>query len=221
MPSNNAFNFRTEIINHSENMVFSEVFYEILSIPLKKYENQTIDEYFTNLSPKETNDLINETFEFIKCFMNKNISVNVNKTMLENDNLISDIYTKMAKLSRTNNLKFAIEVSENCCEIVFNESFKKHINKIKDFGIKLWLDDFGTGQSNFTSVLSGVFDTIKIDKSIFWDLYSHCQPLLVEIINYFNNSLNYQIIIEGVEEEDQLNFAYRNNCLAQGFIFRK
>lgn len=221
------FKFRLEIIQcHHHQKSVNCISYEVLSTPLDLGSGSgsgsalSIDDYFFNLDDNNSKILIEETFAYIKQFHNVCISVNINKSMIINQNNLELLYQNISLLPKENNLKIALEINERCCNIVQSEEFERHILNVKKLGVQVWLDDFGTGEANLASITSDVFDVIKIDKSIFWELYGQSQNLLIEMIKYFIEILDKRVIIEGVENIEQLSFVFKHKCSAQGYILR-
>ncbi|WFA08612.1 GGDEF domain-containing phosphodiesterase [Tissierella sp. Yu-01] len=96
------------------------------------------------------------------------------------------------------------------------------LNKIKEAGIKVSLDDYGTGYNSLRYLTKGVFpyDYIKIDKGF---IDSICQKqnlsLLSGIIDTAH-TLGIKVVAEGVEEEDQMNLLKEVGCdVIQGYYY--
>lgn len=153
--------------------------------------------------------------------INLGVSVNFSQAhfMLEG---ICDTILNMLKLYKINPSMLRIEITE---EIVSNEiiDLKGIMEKLGHEGVKFYLDDFGTGYSNFASVLGLPFDVIKIDKSL---LYKACEDksnykVLKNLVKALQEA-SYDVLVEGVETEQQLNIAKMMNInLIQGFYYSK
>jgi EAL domain-containing protein (putative c-di-GMP-specific phosphodiesterase class I) len=95
------------------------------------------------------------------------------------------------------------------------------LRELRELGIKVYLDDFGTGFSSLSYLHRFAVDTLKIDKSFVAGL-SGGQPAIVESIVALAKTLGTQVIAEGVETEEQMAELIRLGCSqAQGFFFSK
>ncbi len=95
--------------------------------------------------------------------------------------------------------------------------------EFKKLGIKLSVDDFGTGYSSLSYLRRFPVDILKIDQSFIRDLnLSSGDDSLVKAIIAMGQSLNLDIIAEGVESNEQLDFLQKHDCnFAQGYFFSK
>ncbi len=114
-----------------------------------------------------------------------------------------------------------IEVTESVMQNVDHSN--RVIKELHDLGVKIAIDDFGTGYSSL-SVLNNIFiDIVKIDKS-FIDgiLIKENTASLVKTIIQMGKSLNFHIVAEGIETEEQAEFLKINECsFGQGYLFSK
>ncbi|MBN1142314.1 MAG: EAL domain-containing protein [Deltaproteobacteria bacterium] len=95
--------------------------------------------------------------------------------------------------------------------------------KLKELGISLQIDDFGTGFSNFNSLKRYKADYLKIDRSFIMDALSEPpSAAIVQSIITIAHNLGITAVAEGVETKDQLAFITRHGCDEyQGFLFSK
>jgi len=101
------------------------------------------------------------------------------------------------------------------------ESIIATMNRLKESGIRFSLDDFGTGYSSLQYLKRLPLDQIKIDQSFIRDLSTDSSDLaIVRTIIAMAHSLNFDVIAEGVETEEQRQFLLNMGCPNyQGYFF--
>jgi diguanylate cyclase (GGDEF)-like protein len=94
------------------------------------------------------------------------------------------------------------------------------LHELKDMGVKVAIDDFGTGYSSFTYLSRFPIDELKIDRSFIHGLTSQRgSPAIVGAMIALGRALNLQVVAEGVETAQQLEFLRARNCHQyQGFL---
>ena len=97
------------------------------------------------------------------------------------------------------------------------------LQALDEMSVRLALDDFGTGYSSLSHLKKFPVDTVKIDKSFIHDVSTDPgDATVVEAIIAMAHRLNLQVVGEGVETNDQLEFLRSSGCdLAQGYYFSK
>jgi diguanylate cyclase (GGDEF)-like protein/PAS domain S-box-containing protein len=91
---------------------------------------------------------------------------------------------------------------------------------LKKLGIRISLDDFGTGHSSLAYLKRFPIDTLKIDQSFIHDITRDPDTAaIVTAIIAMGHSLRLKVIAEGVEFTDQAVFLKRHNCdQMQGYL---
>jgi diguanylate cyclase (GGDEF)-like protein/PAS domain S-box-containing protein len=95
------------------------------------------------------------------------------------------------------------------------------LRKLREMGVRVVLDDFGTGHSSLAYLKSLPLDAIKIDRTFVAAIPgSAADASLVMAILEMARGLSLRVIAEGVETEEQLAFLTANGCRqAQGYLF--
>jgi EAL domain-containing protein (putative c-di-GMP-specific phosphodiesterase class I) len=90
-------------------------------------------------------------------------------------------------------------------------------------GAKLSMDDFGTGYSSLSVLKKFPLHELKIDRSFVKDLPENTNDAAISrTIIQMAQSLNFEVVAEGVETADQLEFLKKEGChLIQGYFFYK
>ena len=92
--------------------------------------------------------------------------------------------------------------------------------ELRELGIRVWLDDFGTGFSGLSHLRRMAVDGVKIDRSFIADVLRDPDDLaLATAIIAMAHSLGMTVVAEGVELEGQYALLRERGCdLAQGFL---
>ena len=101
---------------------------------------------------------------------------------------------------------------------VFNDVLKE----LTKAGFSFSMDDYGTGYSNVTSLLKGKYKLVKIDKSLLWSATNEKGRDFYEKTITQLKAIGVQILQEGVESKEQLDFVSQYGCkLIQGYYYSK
>ena len=96
------------------------------------------------------------------------------------------------------------------------------LRELRNFGVKIYLDDFGTGFSSLSHLHRLPVDALKIDRSFVKSLLVPDRPATVESILALARTLNTSVVAEGIETEMQARELERLGCThAQGFLFAR
>lgn len=116
--------------------------------------------------------------------------------------------------------RLKLEVTESAAVERVHEVIQKMM-ALKALGIKLSLDDFGTGYSSLSQLKVLPLNQLKIDQSFVRDVGdSVLDASIVRTIIDLGHHLNLDVIAEGVETEEQLDFLKANGCQTfQGYLF--
>lgn len=173
--------------------------------------------------------VLEQTCTFLKSRIDKGqkvvpISVNFSRRHLEEDDLVERIADVIDRYG-INRSYVEIELTES--EDYQNyEIMSSVINRLKEKGIGISIDDFGTGFSSLNMIKKVDLDTIKIDKSLI-PLDNGNDSKEQDIVMFKNivsliNELGKKSVAEGVETERQLEYLRKFGCnIVQGYVFDK
>lgn len=122
-------------------------------------------------------------------------------------------------------------LSPECLELEVTENFvirqpEVAIGKLtylREQGITLAMDDFGTGYSSLSYLKKLPIDRLKIDRSFVKDIgIDRSDESIIKATLAMCHTLGLEVVAEGVETSEQLDFLRDNNCqIIQGYYFSK
>ena len=90
---------------------------------------------------------------------------------------------------------------------------------MSEAGLKISLDDFGTGYSSLSYLRQFPVDKIKIDRSFAEDITSRASQAVIGSVSVLGHLLGVQIIMEGIETQQQLSLTKAWNIhFVQGYF---
>ncbi|WP_456452073.1 putative bifunctional diguanylate cyclase/phosphodiesterase [Hydrogenimonas sp.] len=149
------------------------------------------------------------------------ISVNISPRQFEEETFVDRIEEVIQHFSiDPQNLR--LEITENLLLNNIEESFEK-IRQLKELGVTLSIDDFGTGFSSLMYLKKLPVDELKIDRSFIDDLDTNeSDRIIVETIASLGHKFGLEIVAEGVENEKQLAIIKELGIgYVQGYYFGK
>ncbi|AOY78109.1 bifunctional diguanylate cyclase/phosphodiesterase [Clostridium formicaceticum] len=116
----------------------------------------------------------------------------------------------------------ALEITEGIAMENIEENIVK-LRQLKELGVKISIDDFGTGFSSLSYFARFPIDSLKIDRSFIQNITNSRQSqTIVATIISMGRALGIENIAEGVETKEQLAFIKGESChKAQGYLFSK
>jgi diguanylate cyclase (GGDEF)-like protein/PAS domain S-box-containing protein len=135
-----------------------------------------------------------------------------------------DIVNMVARILKETQLDPAyleIELTENV--ILSSTEVINIVTELKKLGVFISIDDFGTGYSSLSYLHRIPLDRLKIDGSFIQHIQSdQDDEVIVRAIIAMAKNLNMEVLAEGVETLDQVNFLKKYQCHdVQGFYFSK
>ena len=145
------------------------------------------------------------------------VSVNVSPRQLRNGDL-PDVVAECLRDTGLAASRLHLELTETA--VISDEAHASALlATLHRTGVKVWLDDFGTGFSGLSHLRRVPVDGVKIDRSFIADMLRDPDDLaLTTAIIAMAHSLGITVVAEGVEKEGQFNLLRERGCdLAQGY----
>ncbi|WP_416306459.1 ammonium transporter [Neptunicella sp. SCSIO 80796] len=149
------------------------------------------------------------------------ISINLSGKQLISDTLLPFIREALDRYQITGS-RLEFEITEGVL-VTDIEHCIRAMDELQGLGIKISIDDFGTGYSSLNYLKRLPIDVLKIDRSFVDECASIVEDgqICATIISLANN-LELEVVAEGVETIQQLNFLTEKGCTVfQGFYFYK
>jgi len=149
------------------------------------------------------------------------VAVNISRRqIMENDFVVRSLAIIDQEGVAPSDLEF--EITESLIEID-KENMISKLNQLRDYGITISLDDFGTGFASFNSLNDLPISILKLDKSLINDvLTSTNQLIMTESIIDLAHKLKMEVIAEGVEHKEQVDILKNVGCdMIQGYYYAK
>lgn len=153
-----------------------------------------------------------------KYHCNMVLSLNISALQYKRPDFVSNLFELLEKY-RVNPGDIELEITESVLIDDFEQVVEK-LHIIKDYGIKISLDDFGTGFSSLSYLKGLPIDTLKIDKSFIDTVIDdESTKVITESIVSMVKKLGYETVAEGVETEAQYEYLKQIECdNIQGFL---
>ncbi|MDR2329828.1 MAG: EAL domain-containing protein, partial [Comamonas sp.] len=147
------------------------------------------------------------------------MSVNVSPRQFHNQGFVDEVLGIVAQTG-ANPARLKLELTENLLLGDVNETVNR-MRQLKERGVGFSLDDFGVGYSSLAYLKRLPLDQLKIDRSFVSDVLSDVSDaVIVRTILALAQSLELEVVAEGVENSEQVDFLVSNGCKRfQGFHF--
>lgn len=150
---------------------------------------------------KITEIVLSEAFDIVKKMKDYDISINISEIDIEKEIVRELIYEMLSK-----NKEYAKYVTFELLEDADVEKYDvlhEFINKIKDLGVTIAIDDFGSGYSNFVRLINYKPDYLKLDGTLIKDIHKDkFSYSVVKSIVEFAKANEIKTIAEFVENEE-------------------
>jgi EAL domain-containing protein (putative c-di-GMP-specific phosphodiesterase class I) len=149
------------------------------------------------------------------------MAVNLSARQFATDSLVEDVAAALRESGMPAHL-LELEITEGMV-ITNPERALRVLIRIKEMGVRLAIDDFGTGYSSLAQLKHFPIDTLKVDRSFIRDIPQDSEDkAITEAIIAMGKSLGLNVVAEGVETVEQLNFLRNRHCdEMQGYYFSR
>jgi diguanylate cyclase (GGDEF)-like protein len=153
--------------------------------------------------------------------MDLTVSINLSPRQFQQKNLVHVVKNSLRK-SGLPPERLEIEITENML-MVNSEDVLGKLQQMRELGVRISIDDFGTGFCSFSYLLQYQVDRLKIDQSFVKQAGTDANAAaVVRTIIAMSHGLNIKVVAEGVETEEQLRFLLRRRCdEAQGYFIAR
>jgi diguanylate cyclase (GGDEF)-like protein/PAS domain S-box-containing protein len=149
------------------------------------------------------------------------LAINISPVQFNHPNFVDSVISAL-ELSQVNPSSVMLEITENLIIKDINGVIEK-MQLLKQRGIRFSVDDFGTGYSSLAYLQRMPIDQLKIDRSFVQEItHNENDAAIVNAIIAMAGSLNLDIIAEGVETPEQIDYLAGCGCNAfQGYWFSR
>ena len=149
------------------------------------------------------------------------VSINISKIHFYHDSLVEDIIEEFEKYNISPDY-VEFEVTES---VFFEESelIIDKIEKLRAYGFKISVDDFGAGYSSLNLIGILPVDIIKLDKGFIKNSLNNRKGMdIIKGLIRILNEIEMDIVCEGIETKDEERVVYEFGCDSmQGFLYDK
>ncbi len=168
--------------------------------------------------------VLKEVFRQISCWKAHGlpvvpVAVNISTTQFQ----ASDFFLNLKQLFDKTGVDpglIELEITESIY-INTSKNVQKLLDQLRDMGVRIALDDFGSGYSSLTYIKHFKLDRLKIDRSFIQDIQSDSvDSAIINTIVMLAHILKLSVVAEGVETKDQYDFLCQIGCnTVQGYYF--
>ena len=152
------------------------------------------------------------------------IAVNLSVKQLQQNNIVDKVLSMIKKYGLEPK-HIELEITESAAMVNIEKNIQK-LQKFRDAGIRIAIDDFGTAYSSLNYLKRLPISSLKIDKSFLKDIqngnFGPKDEAIIRTISSLGKNLGLHVVAEGVETLSQLEFISSLECNeVQGYIYSK
>jgi diguanylate cyclase (GGDEF)-like protein len=149
------------------------------------------------------------------------VSVNLSAKQFLDPNLLENL-SSVIKQQNIEPSCLEIEITESSLAVDINNAIVI-LSKLRSLGINIAIDDFGTGYSSLSQLRNLPVDRLKIDRNFIANLSANeSDQKIVKAIIAMAHALKINVVAEGIETQEQLDWLAKNNCdVGQGYFLAR
>lgn len=146
------------------------------------------------------------------------VAVNLSPAQFQHGDLVGLVHSILLETGLSPG-RLELEITEGVLIDDFDRGLSL-LRRLKALGVRIAMDDFGSGYSSLTYLQAFPFDKIKIDRTFVLNLGCNTQSAaIIRAMISLGRGLDIPIVAEGVETQEQLNFLAEENCdQVQGYF---
>ena len=148
------------------------------------------------------------------------VSVNISRSMVEMPGFSRDVQSLLNKYGLEPQY-LTLEITEGVAKMGV-ELLETVVRELREIGVRVALDDFGTEYANLSVLINIDFDEVKLDKSLIDNLCTDdkARSVVKNVVNMCKELGCGRIVAEGVESPEQRRLIQKLNCShGQGYLF--
>ena len=149
------------------------------------------------------------------------LGVNISALSIGSDAHITNLLAQLRAMPETVRRRLVLEVTETAL-VAKPEMMERQLQQLRDFGIRIAIDDFGMGYASIGYLFQLQPDFLKLDLSYSQRINDANVDALVDFLVRYGDLNDCGVILEGIETEAQLHYwQTRGVALFQGYLFKQ
>jgi PAS domain S-box-containing protein len=146
-------------------------------------------------------------------------TINVSPRQFAQSNLVADVKAALEETGVAPS-SLQLEITETMA-MSDPKTTNRTFSQLRDLGVRLSIDDFGTGHSSLSRLRSFPVDVLKIDRSFVRNIEHDLESReIVHLIVTLAHHLNLKVIAEGIETSGQCSYLEQSGCeYGQGYLY--
>lgn len=149
------------------------------------------------------------------------VAVNISAIQFQSPGFVNDVLRILERTGMVPEM-LELEITEETAS-ASEQEIVSTMQMLRQIGVRIAIDDFGSGYSSLSYLRSYPVDVLKIDRMFISQLTESEYDLnIVKMVTTLSHQLGFEVVAEGVETEDQRKMLEQLQCdTLQGFLFSK